>query len=87
MIRDHITEIIRGGDHKAKKALFEAVEIQSDDSVVPRFRIPTATNDQGLALGPALDQLPANDTVRVPPHVVDRMCRTRTTFTLFRDRS
>jgi site-specific DNA recombinase len=77
LIRDHITEIIRGGDHKAKKALFEAlieaVEIRSDDSVVPTFRIPTAGNDQGLALEPALDQLPANDTVRVPPHVVDRM--------------
>ncbi|GIF98333.1 recombinase family protein [Catellatospora citrea] len=75
MIRNHITEIIRDGDHKAKKALFEAlieaVEIQSDDSVIPRFRIPTATNDQGLALGPALDQLPVSDTVRVPPHPVE----------------
>ncbi len=77
IIRGQIAEIITTGGHNAKKALFEAlieeVQILSDDSVVPRFRIPTARNGEGLTLEPALDQLPANDTVRVPPHPVDRM--------------
>ncbi len=76
LIRNQIREIITAGGHKAKKAMFEAliedIEILSDDSVIPRFRIPTASNGEGLALEPALDQLPADDTVRVPPTLVGR---------------
>jgi site-specific DNA recombinase len=75
-IRDQIVEIIPHGNHKAKKALFEAlidqIEIQTDDSLVPHFKIPAMTMKQGLALGePALDQPSADDTVRVPPHLVE----------------
>jgi hypothetical protein len=39
------------GGHKAGKALFEALiedlEIRSDNSVIPCFRIPTAINGEG----------------------------------------
>lgn len=76
MSRSQIAEIITSGGHKAKKALFEAliedIQILTDDSVVPRFRIPTPGNGEGLAPEPALDQLPTDDTVRVPPHLVGR---------------
>ena len=68
-------EIINTGGHKAKKALFEAliadIEIQADDSVIPRFRIPTANNGEGLALEPALDQLSVDGAVRALPHRVE----------------
>ncbi len=59
------------GGHKAKKALIEDIEIQADDSVIPRFRIPTASNGEGLTLEPALDQQTADSTVRVLPHRVE----------------
>jgi len=74
LIRGQITEIVRSGGYRAKKALFEAliedIEIQSDSSVVPRFRIPTATDGEGLALEPALDQQLADSTVRALPTMV-----------------
>jgi site-specific DNA recombinase len=74
LIRSQITEIIRSGGHKAKKALFEAliedIEIQSDSSVVPRFRIPTATNGERLTLESAVDQHPADSGVRALPTMV-----------------
>lgn len=72
LIRSQITEIITTGGHKAKEALFEAlfedIEIQADDSVIPRFRIPAANNGEGLALEPALDQLSTDSAVRALPH-------------------
>jgi hypothetical protein len=53
-------EIITTGRNKAKKALSEAfivdLEIQTDDSVIPCFHIPTGNNGQGLAPEPALDR-------------------------------
>ncbi|MDT4995540.1 MAG: site-specific recombinase [Actinoplanes sp.] len=76
IMRDQIAEIVNFGGTKSKKILFEAliedIEIRSDDSVVPRFRIPTSTNDKGLANEPALDLLPVGDAVRVPPTLVGR---------------
>ena len=76
LIGSQITEIITTGGHKAKKALVEAliedIEIPADDSVIPRFRIPTANNGEGLTLKPALDQLPVNSAVRALPHRVGR---------------
>jgi len=59
-----------------RKALFEAlivdIETQADDSVIPRFRIPTGNNGEGLTpREPTLDQLPADSTVRVLPHRVE----------------
>jgi hypothetical protein len=74
LVRSQINEIITAGGHKAKKALFEAliedIEIQADDSVIPRFRIPTTNNGEGLTLEPALDQLPVDSAVRALPHRV-----------------
>ncbi len=75
-IRAEIAEILTHGNHRARKALFEAlideIEIQSVASVIPRFRIPTHSTDQGSALGaPTLDQKLAGDTVRVLPHPVE----------------
>lgn len=74
-IRDHIADVLNHGNHKARKSLFEAlvdqIEIQSDDSVIPHFRIPTMRTDQGPILeGPALDQMDSTNTVRVLPHPV-----------------
>ncbi|MEV4702177.1 recombinase family protein [Actinoplanes sp. NPDC049316] len=73
-LRQQIAEIIRSGGHRAKKALFEAlvedIEIQSDDSVIPMFRIPTARDDEGLTLESALDQLSPDGAVRALPTMV-----------------
>ena len=50
------------GTPNARKALFEAlieeIQIHSDDTLKPIFRVPLAGNDEGLALnGPAPDQI------------------------------
>ena len=74
LLRGQITEIIRSGGHRARKALFEAliedIEIQSDDSVIPRFRIPTTRDDEGLTLESALDQNQPDGAVRALPTMV-----------------
>ncbi len=75
LLRGQITEIIRSGGHRVRKALFEAliedIEIQSDDSVIPRFRIPTTRDDEGLTLESALDQNQPDGAIRALPTIVD----------------
>jgi site-specific DNA recombinase len=57
-IRDRIREIITSGVPNARKAMCEApiqeIAIIADDTIRPIFKIPIASNDEGLALdGPA----------------------------------
>ncbi len=74
LIRNLIAETINSGSYKAKKALFEAliedIEIQSDHSVIPRFRIPTTAHSKGLTPEPTLDQLSVDSAVRALPTMV-----------------
>lgn len=76
-VTGHIREILRDGGHREKKALFDAliheIKIQSDDSLIPVFRVPTVEhNAKELA-----DQRPAPDqsAVRTLPRIVDRTRR------------
>jgi site-specific DNA recombinase len=52
-VREHIRHILTRGTPNARKALFEAViqkiEIHSDDTLEPVFRLPIEKNDEGPA--------------------------------------
>jgi hypothetical protein len=77
-IHSQIREILTQGTPQARKALFEAliqeIQIHSDDTLTPIFRLPLAGHDEGLALnGPAHDQTERTgsaDAVRALPTMV-----------------
>ena len=76
-IRNQIKDILRCGTPNARKALFEGliheIEVLSDGSVRPHFRIPLAGEDEGLALqGPAPTDNPRTRPVRALPRPVGR---------------
>jgi hypothetical protein len=71
-----LREIVDRGDPSAKKALFEAliheIKIQSDDSLVPIFKIPmSGPNYEEPAFdGPAADESTDSGAVRTLPRLV-----------------
>ncbi len=74
-ISKRIRHILTDGTPNARKAMFEAliheITITADDTVRPRFKLPLAGNDEGLALqGPALTTDAPNQTVRALPTMV-----------------
>ena len=74
-VRRRIREVITKGEIKTKKALFEPlidrIEIHSDDSLTPIFRVPVGSNEKEPDLdGPVPDQSAAEDEVRLLPTMV-----------------
>ncbi len=74
-ISSHIRDVLAHGSPQARKGLYEAliheIEVHTDDSVTPIFRLPLAGNDEGLALtGPAHDAELPNHAVRALPTTV-----------------
>jgi site-specific DNA recombinase len=83
-VREHIRHILTRGSAQERKSLYEAlidhIEITSDDTIVPIYRVPMTGNPNGPAPDrPKPTESGANNMVRALTSTVERRLRHKNT--------